>query len=333
MRTFTKTAAALGLILAILAGPGAEDAQAELVTGALITGAALAGGYGGAIVGSKIGIAALGTAVSGTVPVAIVGAAGGAITMKALTASISAAAAKAGLIAVTPVALTAGGVWVVAGATVVIAAVLVYDRRDAIIGAAQDAARAVMNGIKTAAVWTADIGVAGFEATWDGMKWTAGATAVGSAAAWEWTADVASAGATATWSGAKTAGRATARGTAAAWNWTSRTAAAGWRAVAGAEAPSIRPTMPGTENLPDGPWAAMRGGPAMPAMTATMNAAARKRPWTVILSFAEHGEVKQRVAAGGAGAAMKLERSQSQAALSAAEEAAERYLNRAKRFS
>lgn len=35
-------------------------------------------------------------------------------------------------------------------------------------------------------------------------------------------------------------------------------------------------------------------------MTATMNAAAaRKRPWTVILSFAEHGEVKQRVAAGG----------------------------------
>lgn len=33
-------------------------------------------------------------------------------------------------------------------------------------------------------------------------------------------------------------------------------------------------------------------------------------------------------AAGGAGAAMKLERSQSQAALSAAEEAAERYLNR-----
>ena len=225
MRTFTKTAAALGLLSAILAGPAAEEARAEPISGLLITGAALGGGYGGAIVGSKIGIAALGTAVSGTVPVAIVGAAGGALSMKALLASLSAAAAKAGVVAATPVVLTAGGVWVVAGATVIIAAVVILDHWDEIV----EAAEAAWRHTKAAAVWTASITADGFEATWNGMKWTAGATAEGSVAAWTWTVDTT---------------RATGRWFAKVGRATAYAAGAFWAAMNG-DLP-----LPGTNNMP-----------------------------------------------------------------------------------
>ena len=44
-------------------------------------------------------------------------------------------------------------------------------------------------GTKRAALWTADITAAGFEAIWNGMKWTTGATVDSSVAAWTWTVD------------------------------------------------------------------------------------------------------------------------------------------------
>ena len=103
MKTFTKTAAAFGLISAILAGPAAEEAQAEPITTVFVTVGAAGGAWIGGTLGAKMGIAAGGGAAVATVPMAAIGAGAGAMVMDA--AAKVAGPALAALGPKTPVAV------------------------------------------------------------------------------------------------------------------------------------------------------------------------------------------------------------------------------------
>lgn len=215
MRTLTTTAAAFGIIAAILAGPAARPAQAEPLTGALILVAAAAGGYTGYVVSASTGVALTGTAINGAWIGTPVGAALGAASMKAVTASIAAkaAAVSGATVAVTPVLLTAGGI-VVAGATVALAAYFIVNNWEKIVTVAENAARATWNGMVTAATWTGEVTAAGAKAVWNGTVWTAELTADGGIAVWNGTkaaagrtADITVLGAAAAWEATKATGR------------------------------------------------------------------------------------------------------------------------------
>ena len=250
MRTFTKTATALGLMAAILAGPAAEEARAEPVSAVLIGGAAIVGAYGGKVIGTSVGVAALGTAFNGAWIGAGLGAYIGAVSMHSLLAQLSALGPGA-VVTATPVLLTPAGM-IVAGATVTIAAAVIVYKWDAIEPKLEQAVDWTAAMMRDAGGWTADaarelvwwtangtrlIAADIAEAAAGAGRWTAatgGATWDGTKAAAVWTADITMAGAEATWDGTKAAAvwtaDITAAGASAAWDGTK--AATGWTAWA-----------------------------------------------------------------------------------------------------
>lgn len=274
MKTFTNAAAALGIIAAVLAGPAAEEARAEPISALLITGAAAAGAYTGGAISMKTGIAFGGTAIAGTLPMAALGAGGGALSMQAALSMLTAAAPQTA-VAATPVLMTPAGL--VVGATVVLTAAYIVANWDEIEDAVAEADRRAWNALAAAGGWTA-------EQARDAAWWTASMAAAAAeraadagVAAWSgtktaaaWTADVTAAGAEATWDGTKRAARATAGGTAAAWRGTAaETIAAGrWFGRGGAAFGEAGGTI----------WTAMRGPePVAEAMLAHVEPAPAAR--------------------------------------------------------
>ena len=215
MRTLTTTAAAFGIIAAILAGPAARPAQAEPLTGALILGR-----------GRRRRLHRLrrqrehGRGPDGHRDQRRVdrhtgrrGSGGGLDEGGDRLDRREGAAVSGATVAVTPVLLTAGGI-VVAGATVALTAYLIVNNWEKIVTVAEDAARATWNGMVTAATWTGEVTAAGAKAVWNGTVWTAELTADGGIAVWNGTkaaagrtADITALGAAAAWEATKATGR------------------------------------------------------------------------------------------------------------------------------